>query len=60
MLQLLFVYLPQMHDWFGTTDLEPRHWLIPLGIGVAVFLVVEAEKAAMRVWERRAGQSGTR
>ena len=51
-LQLLLVYLPPMHDWFGTTNLEPRQWLIPLGIGVAVFLVIEVEKTVMRAWTR--------
>jgi len=28
--------------------LELRHWLVPLSIGLAVFLVVEAEKAVFR------------
>jgi len=47
-LQLLFVYAPFMHLWFGSAALEPRHWLIPLGIGSAIFLIVEAEKALLR------------
>jgi magnesium-transporting ATPase (P-type) len=49
MLQLGFVYLPFMNLWFGTTALEARHWLVPMGIGIAVFLLVELEKA----WNRR-------
>ena len=57
-LQLLFVYLPPMHGWFGTTALEAHHWLIPLGIGVALFLVVEAEKAAVRAWQRSGRRAG--
>ncbi len=47
-LQLLFVYAPFMHHWFGTAPLEIRHWLVPFSIGVAVFLLVEAEKAVQR------------
>jgi magnesium-transporting ATPase (P-type) len=43
-LQLVFVYAPFMHRLFGSTALELRHWLVPLGIGLAVFLLVEAEK----------------
>ncbi|MCL4180764.1 MAG: cation-transporting P-type ATPase [Verrucomicrobia bacterium] len=47
-LQLAFVYAPFMQRLFGSTALELRHWLVPLGIGVAVFLLVEAEKAIFR------------
>lgn len=43
-LQLGFVYLPIMNLWFGTTPLEPRHWLVPVLIGLAVFLLIEMEK----------------
>ena len=50
-LQLGFVYLPIMNVWFGTSPLALRHWLVPLGIGVVVFLLIEAEKA----WLRRRG-----
>jgi len=46
--QILFVYAPFMHRWFGTAPLAPRHWLVPLAIGLAVFLLIEAEKALMR------------
>jgi len=50
-LQLGFVYLPIMNVWFGTSPLALRHWLVPLGTGVVVFLLIEAEKA----WLRRRG-----
>lgn len=43
-LQLLFVYAPFMHQWFGSTSLELRYWLISLGIGLGIFLLVEIEK----------------
>ena len=48
LLQLGFVYAPFMQLWFGSAPLELRHWLVPLGIGFAVFLLVEAEKAVFR------------
>ena len=34
--------------WFGSAPLELRHWLIPLSLGAAVFIVVEAEKNVTR------------
>ncbi len=48
LLQLAFVYLPFMHTAFGSTPLELRHWLVPIGVGLAVFFIVEAEKALTR------------
>ncbi len=47
-LQLAFVYLPAMNTAFGTAQLELRHWLVPLGIGIALFLLIELEKRVMR------------
>ena len=47
-LQLAFVYAPVMHLWFGSAPVEGRHWFLPLGIGMAVFLLVEVEKAILR------------
>ncbi|MFO7765822.1 MAG: cation-transporting P-type ATPase [Pelovirga sp.] len=47
-LQLVFVYAPFMQLWFGSTALEGRHWFIPVGIGAAVFFIVEAEKLLTR------------
>jgi hypothetical protein len=47
-LQLIFVYAPFMQRLFGSAALEVRHWLVPLGIGLAIFLIVEAEKAIFR------------
>jgi magnesium-transporting ATPase (P-type) len=47
-LQLVFVYQPLMNAWFGTAPLELRHWLVPLAIGLAVFLAIEGEKALIR------------
>jgi magnesium-transporting ATPase (P-type) len=44
LLQLGFVYLPFMNSAFGATPLELRHWLLPLAIGFAIFLIMEMEK----------------
>ncbi len=52
-LQLLFVYAPFMQALFGTTPLAWRHWLVPLGIGLGVFVIVEVEKAFWRRREQR-------
>ncbi|TVS20663.1 MAG: cation-transporting P-type ATPase [Planctomycetaceae bacterium] len=49
-LQLVFVYAPFMHHWFGSAPLTLRHWLIPLGVGAGVFLLVELEKTLVRRW----------
>jgi len=49
LLQLGLVYLPFMNTWFGSAPLALRHWLVPLGIGVVVFLLIEGQKA----WGRR-------
>jgi len=50
LLQLGFVYLPFMNTWFGSAPLEARHWLVPVGIGAVIFLIVEAKKALMNAW----------
>lgn len=47
-LQLIFVYVPFMNTAFGSAPLELRHWIIPLSIGAAVFIIVEVEKAILR------------
>jgi magnesium-transporting ATPase (P-type) len=43
-LQIIFVYAPFMQKWFGTESMEIGHWLLPIGIGASVFLLVELEK----------------
>ena len=47
-LQLMFVYVPFLNLWFHSTPIAPRDWLLPIGIGIFIFLAVEAEKAVMR------------
>ncbi|HDP26256.1 MAG TPA: cation-transporting P-type ATPase [Deltaproteobacteria bacterium] len=52
-LQAVFVYAPFMNSWFGTAPMTARLWLIPFGIGLAVFLAVEFEKAVLRRYGHR-------
>jgi magnesium-transporting ATPase (P-type) len=49
-LQVLFTYVPVFNLWFGTEGLPFDRWLWINAAGLAVFLLVEAEKAAMRRW----------
>ena len=46
--QLLFTYAPPMQALFHTRPLEPLHWLLIVGVGLVVFLMVELEKAWLR------------
>ncbi len=46
-------HLPFMQSLFGTAALSPRHWVIPIVIGLGIFAAVEVEKAVVRAWERR-------
>jgi hypothetical protein len=47
-LQLEFVYAPFMNTWFHSAPISAQGWLIPLGLSVAIFLLVEAGKSVMR------------
>jgi len=53
-LQLIYVYAPFMHVLFGSQPLMARHWLIPLSVGLGVFVIIEIEKAILR-WRRDSG-----
>ncbi len=46
-LQIGITYLPFMNHVFSTAPLAPQDWLYPIGLGVAVFIIVEIEKAIM-------------
>jgi magnesium-transporting ATPase (P-type) len=52
-LQAAITYLPFMNTAFGTVPLELVHWRYPFMLGIAVFLVVEVEKAVMRRIDKR-------
>ncbi|MGP6175646.1 cation-transporting P-type ATPase [Corynebacterium sp. A21] len=49
LLQLAFGYLPFMQSAFHTTTVPLDWWLIPLAVGVVIFLVVEVDKLIRRV-----------
>jgi len=55
-MQLLFTYLGVMQSWFGTDDIDIVAWARIAACAVAVFGVVEIEKAMMR---RRLGRAAT-
>ncbi len=46
--QLVFVYAPFMHSWFGSAALPIEGWLLPLGLSVVIFLLVEVGKLVFR------------
>lgn len=47
-LQLGFTYAPFMNNLFGTAPLAAGDWIMPLGIGLLVFFIVEGEKFITR------------
>ena len=47
-LQGTITYIPFMNHTFGTVPLGLSDWKYPFAIGIAVFLIVEMEKAVMR------------
>jgi magnesium-transporting ATPase (P-type) len=47
-LQLAFTYAPPVQALFKTTPLDAAAWMLILGLGLAKFLAVEAEKAVLR------------
>jgi hypothetical protein len=58
LLQLAFTYLPPMQALFGTRALHPLWDGLPiLAMGLALMLVLEAEKALRRRWMVRPGTS---
>jgi magnesium-transporting ATPase (P-type) len=52
-LQLMFVYLPFMNAWFNSAPVGLLGWLLPLGLALVVFLVLEAGKAGFRAYQHR-------
>lgn len=49
--QVLFTYLPLMQTLFGTQGIGALQWLAAIMAGFAVFVLVEIEKAVVRVWK---------
>ena len=54
-LQVLFVYVPFLNVWFHSAPIPARDWLLPIGIGLAIFLTVEGEKAVFRTLKPATG-----
>jgi magnesium-transporting ATPase (P-type) len=54
-LQSAITYIPFMNMAFGTVPLELKHWVYPFMLGIAVFLIVEVEKAVMRKIDKAKG-----
>jgi magnesium-transporting ATPase (P-type) len=44
LLQLGLTYVPILHTAFGTASLDLEYWIIPIVVGLAVFIIVEIEK----------------
>ena len=56
-LQGAITYLPFMNAAFGTLPLRLADWKYPFILGIAVFLIVEIEKAVMRRMDRVKGRT---
>lgn len=53
LLHLGFVYSPWMQDWFESAALAPRDWGLSAGLGLALWLLVELEKALALLFAHR-------
>jgi len=49
LLQLIFTYVPAMQHFFATAGLNVWQWLNIIGVGMVIFLLVEAEKWLLRL-----------
>ena len=59
-LQLVYTYVPFMHDLFGSRSLAAQSWLLPFGLSIAIFLAVELLKLLRRRGDRsRLGSKAT-
>jgi magnesium-transporting ATPase (P-type) len=47
-LQLMFVYVPFLNLWFHSAPIPAGAWVLPIVIGLVIFLAVEAEKAILQ------------
>ena len=59
-LQLAFTYAPPLQAMFGTAAIDLDAWRRIAAFGLALFLMVELEKGALRVWLARSKQSQAR
>ena len=56
-LQGSITYLPFMNETFGTTPLALYYWQYPFMLGIAVFFIVEIEKAVFRKMDKIKGRA---
>jgi len=47
-LQLMFVYVPFLNLWFHSAPIPAGAWVLPIIIGLVIFLAVEAEKVILQ------------
>ncbi len=58
-LQLFFTYAPFMERFFDTRSVDFVHGVEIIGLGLALFMILELEKLVLRQWRRNQGaQSG--
>ena len=60
-LQLMFTYAPFMASFFDTRPLSLKQGLLVVGVGIAVFLILEIEKwiqSLISHWKRAFGAAG--
>ncbi|KNA92669.1 MULTISPECIES: HAD-IC family P-type ATPase [Gordonia] len=50
-LQLVFIYAPFMHTWFGSAPLTGVGWGVTIGLAIAIFFIIEIAKAVARRFE---------
>lgn len=47
-LQLLYTYVPFMHDLFGTDNLSIKEWMLVICVGIITFFLMELDKFFQR------------
>jgi calcium-translocating P-type ATPase len=52
-LQLFFTYVPFMERFFDTRPVDFVHGLEIIGLGMALFIILELEKLVLRTWRKR-------
>ncbi|EMC92318.1 hypothetical protein BAUCODRAFT_38353 [Baudoinia panamericana UAMH 10762] len=50
LITIFFLYVPTFHDVLGTAVVPVEHWFLPMGFGMALLLMDEGRKAAVRRW----------
>lgn len=56
--QLLYTYAPPMQYLFESVAIPLIGWVMAVGVGFSVFVLVEIEKAFLRYWQQRKSAAG--